>query len=65
MTADTSKYCQRCGASFVCRAEDIANCHCSGVALTPEMLDYISGVYADCLCGKCLAEIASHEAPAS
>lgn len=48
------KSCQRCGALFQCRADDIKSCACYGIVLSPEQSKSIAETYNDCLCPDCL-----------
>lgn len=48
--------CPRCGAAFTCTHD--ALCQCVGVTLSPGARDYIRRNYPDCLCRRCLEEIA-------
>jgi len=54
--------CPRCKAPFVCRADDIQQCQCWGVNLSPEDRENIrragfSEEQASCLCRQCLLEL--------
>lgn len=51
------KTCERCGKAFDCRPDDIANCQCSGVKLSPETRQELAENYRDCLCVECLKEV--------
>ena len=51
------KSCPRCGNDFECKTSAIALCQCQGVRLSPEQLNYIGGLYGDCLCATCLGEL--------
>ena len=55
------KQCARCGASFICKVDDLPNCQCVGVDLAPEMLAEIDQAYGDCLCARCLHELAGRK----
>lgn len=48
--------CPRCGEAFTCM--NSAHCGCMEVELLSETLERISEKYQDCLCPKCLQEIA-------
>lgn len=52
------KTCARCGASFVCKVNDLPHCQCVGVNLSPDLLGKLQDTYSDCLCSRCLKEIA-------
>jgi len=51
------KLCPRCGNSFDCLHNEIANCHCVSIVLTENQREFIKQNYSDCLCNKCLLEI--------
>ena len=55
------KSCARCGASFVCKVNDLPHCQCVGVSLAPDTLDKLQEAYSDCLCSRCLKELAGKE----
>ncbi len=55
------KTCARCGATFVCKVNDLPHCQCIGVSLSPGTLDKLKDVYNDCLCSRCLKELAGRE----
>ena len=50
------KLCPRCGAEFICTHD--AFCQCIGVSLNDNARAYLRTHYTDCLCKKCLEEIA-------
>jgi hypothetical protein len=52
------KTCARCGATFVCKVDDLPHCQCVGVNLSPDLLGKLEEDYHDCLCSRCLKEIA-------
>ncbi len=54
----TEKRCPRCGSSFTCNHGDTAHCQCSGVRLSESARSYLAAHYKDCLCRRCLDEIA-------
>lgn len=54
-----NKVCPRCGAPFVCHHENPAICQCAGIILTENARAYLRTHYRDCLCRKCLEEIAN------
>lgn len=51
--------CPRCGATFECRHNDIVHCQCAGISFTPKQLEQLKRTYTDCLCRKCLLELAA------
>lgn len=53
------KICPRCTQSFACNAGNIAICQCTTVSLTADERAYISKRYTDCLCARCLRELAA------
>ncbi|MEP6847103.1 MAG: cysteine-rich CWC family protein [Panacibacter sp.] len=56
----TRKECARCRQPFNCRQEDISNCHCYGIVISPEANEKIKGKYTGCLCRQCLQQLAEH-----
>ena len=50
-------YCERCSATFECKANSFTKCQCSTVQLTLNEVQYVSEIYDGCLCAKCLLEI--------
>ncbi len=55
------KKCLRCGEVFECNHDDINNCQCASVILTPQQKKLIRQNYNDCLCHSCLQEIADEK----
>ena len=55
------KQCARCGASFICKVDDLPHCQCVNVSLSPALLDALNDRYSDCLCSRCLKELAGKE----
>lgn len=55
------KTCARCGASFVCKVDDLPHCQCVNVTLAPGLLDQLKDKYNDCLCSRCLKELAGKQ----
>ncbi len=53
------KECPKCRIEFDCMHNEIFKCHCSRVALNDEALKYIKENFKDCLCNKCLQEVAA------
>lgn len=53
-----TKACPRCGAPFVCRPDNPSICQCAGVVLNENARAYLRTHYKDCLCRRCLEEIA-------
>ncbi|XHS78789.1 cysteine-rich CWC family protein [Burkholderiaceae bacterium UC74_6] len=56
-TAPLNDTCPRCGGSFHCGAQD-GHCDCFELKLTPELRESIAGQFDDCLCLRCLRELA-------
>lgn len=54
----TIKHCPRCGAEFVCNAEDKWHCQCAKVVLNDSARTYLAAHYTDCLCINCLRQLA-------
>jgi len=52
-----TKICERCHAPLVCRSQDIQQCDCNKVYLTPETITVIRQQFGDCLCNQCLIEL--------
>ena len=52
-----SKNCKRCGASVVCKVNDIAICHCNQISLSQEATLFLKATFWGCLCSNCLTEI--------
>ncbi|MGH8479193.1 MAG: cysteine-rich CWC family protein [Gammaproteobacteria bacterium] len=57
MPTPDNETCPRCGATFGCRAKEIASCPCACVALSSAERAYVSGRFAGCLCSDCLRAI--------
>ncbi len=53
------KKCQKCNQEFDCRHDEILECHCVRVPLNKKALQYLKENYKDCLCNKCLKEVAA------
>jgi hypothetical protein len=52
--------CERCGATFGCRADaDAAGCWCRERELPAPARRAIAAAYRDCLCPACLGELAN------
>jgi hypothetical protein len=43
--------------AFQCQVDDITNCQCYSLNLSPEEKSFIGETYSDCLCRKCLLEL--------
>jgi len=48
--------CERCGEYLYCTAN--SDCFCVDIKLSKMALDYVKNNFEDCLCEKCLKEIA-------
>ncbi|WP_084490307.1 cysteine-rich CWC family protein [Niabella ginsenosidivorans] len=57
MCKHEQKYCPRCEQPFECKVGSILLCQCSSVILTDAERDFITGLYEDCLCARCLADM--------
>ena len=55
------KTCARCGATFVCKVDDLPHCQCVGIGLSAELLHKLNDTYSDCLCSRCLKELAGKD----
>ncbi|BDS09545.1 cysteine-rich CWC family protein [Aureispira anguillae] len=53
------KICSNCQTTFICNANDIANCQCSSVQLDKTAIALLEKTYKDCLCISCLQKIGS------
>ena len=53
------KTCPKCKLSFECLANDISKCHCFSVTIDTNTLALLKDKFQNCLCGKCLREIAA------
>ena len=58
VTTATEKICERCGNVFACNAADIPDCGCSAIKIGAGIESLLSR-YRDCLCAKCLQELAA------
>jgi len=55
------KRCARCGATFICKVDDLPHCQCVGVHLSDAILGQLSTSYSDCLCSRCLKALAGQD----
>lgn len=51
------KECPRCGNVFICREDNIMECECIYIPLSPEAHDFMANHYKGCLCSECLTDI--------
>ena len=51
------KKCTQCNKELICNVEDIKNCFCVRIKLSPLALDYAKKNYKDCLCSSCLKKL--------
>lgn len=65
MTVHEPKCCPRCGADFECRLGSIHRCQCVDVALDDALREAIARRYDDCLCRRCLQQLARAGAAAT
>ncbi len=52
------KICPVCKCEFDCYSNEIKKCHCSKVALNHKAKEFLAKHYDECLCSKCLEEVA-------
>lgn len=52
------KKCAKCKAEFNCRHDEILECHCVQVPISAKAQKYLTENFKDCLCNKCLREVA-------
>jgi hypothetical protein len=57
MPSYENKTCGRCNSTFECKADNIAQCQCNAIQLSPEERIYIASKYVGCLCVNCLLSI--------
>ncbi|AGA90818.1 hypothetical protein Thimo_2065 [Thioflavicoccus mobilis 8321] len=55
------KRCGRCGATFLCKVDELPHCQCIRVHLSDTLLEELSGSYSDCLCSRCLKQLAGKD----
>ncbi len=53
------KTCPRCGRVFECKLNNPVHCDCARVTLPEETLLAIQQRYRDCLCLRCLTDLAA------
>lgn len=56
-TKHASENCKRCGNEFTCKPNDISQCDCMKVRISPEEQDFISSKALKCVCNSCLKEL--------
>jgi len=56
-TKHASENCARCGGEFTCKPNDISQCDCMKVRISPEEQDFISSKALKCVCNGCLKEL--------
>ena len=62
MTTSDTDVCPRCGGGFHCGVNnDDARCACTTITLSPTTLAELRTQYVECLCLRCLAELAADE----
>lgn len=49
--------CEACGSNFICQANNIENCFCNKIVLTPEVLQQMKTKFQHCLCESCLSKL--------
>ncbi|MBZ9729900.1 cysteine-rich CWC family protein [Salegentibacter sp. JZCK2] len=57
MIKHEEKYCPRCKTEFECKVGSIQLCQCSDIKLENKELEYIRGLYENCLCARCMKEL--------
>jgi len=55
---ETNDRCPRCGGGFHCGVNDAGPCVCTTVTLDEATLAELRARYDDCLCLRCLVELA-------
>ncbi|WP_254060825.1 cysteine-rich CWC family protein [Mucilaginibacter sp. L196] len=50
-------HCERCKASFECKANSFTKCQCAKVQLTLNETQFVSELFDGCLCADCLLEL--------
>ncbi|MEP7163409.1 MAG: cysteine-rich CWC family protein [Ferruginibacter sp.] len=58
MCRHEDKYCPRCNRLFECKVGNISQCQCNNIKLPEAVAAFIDRQYNDCLCLKCLQELA-------
>jgi Family of unknown function (DUF5522)/Cysteine-rich CWC len=59
MALSTDTKCGKCNMPLTCKADDIANCDCSSIALSDETRAFLSKTSYGCLCNACLLHFQS------
>ncbi len=59
VNSNKASNCPRCDKKFVCRPDNISECDCSKIDLTPEEYRYISSKFTLCVCNNCLKDLKS------
>ncbi|MGB0523826.1 MAG: cysteine-rich CWC family protein [Flammeovirgaceae bacterium] len=53
-----TKKCANCHRIFECNANDITQCQCYGIVLSPQAKELLQkSAHSDCLCRVCLEEL--------
>ena len=50
-------YCSRCRIPFECKADDIENCQCQSISISPKTSQFLLTTQHQCLCAACLESI--------
>ncbi|MCW3805451.1 cysteine-rich CWC family protein [Plebeiibacterium marinum] len=53
------KKCERCNSEFICRSDNVFECHCVHVPISQRAQEYLNKNFKNCLCNKCLREVAA------
>lgn len=51
------KFCPLCGKNFICNSDNISECQCTKVELSPQQRESIKQQFTDCLCTDCMRKI--------
>ena len=51
------KHCGNCRKKISCNVQDIENCPCSTIELSPKTRNFLTKTYYDCFCNNCLKEL--------
>ncbi len=51
------KHCPRCSTLFECKNDNIMECDCLTVPLSPKDIVFIAKQFEDCLCTSCLSAL--------
>jgi len=57
ITTFVAENCTRCGNEFICKPNDISQCDCMKVRISPEEQNFISAKALTCVCNSCLKDL--------